>query len=379
MNTNRFETFFDAILAIIITILVMKLTQPITPTFEAFLLLNARFITYAICFLVIFVIWYDNHNLFQVVEEIDNKALSIYALQIFAISLLPYFATWVALDVNSVAAESMFGILFIAIDLLYILSTYAVFRANPYNSGLCMENFKSIYKYIPIAIMLLGFVITYTIYTQGIFISVLLSVICWIFFSRLRRPDNGSTDRFEAFIDAIIAIIITIIVLEIPMAENGSWFALFSIKLDFIVYAISFIVCFNFWNYNNNLFNIVNKVDHKVIWSIGVALFFLSLIPYLTTFVAENANSFFPCFLYGLDFIIVAALSIVTANALKNSDKANIALQIALSDNKPYFSTIILVVVGMIIGYFTYPLVIVIACLISIITLWLISHYNIKY
>ena len=113
MNTNRFETFFDAILAIIITILVMKLTQPITPTFEAFLLLNARFITYAICFLVIFVIWYDNHNLFQVVEEIDNKVLSIYALQIFAISLLPYFATWVALDVNSVAAESMFGILFI--------------------------------------------------------------------------------------------------------------------------------------------------------------------------------------------------------------------------------------------------------------------------
>ena len=242
MNTNRFETFFDAILAIIITILVMKLTQPITPTFEAFLLLNARFITYAICFLVIFVIWYDNHNLFQVVEEIDNKVLSIYALQIFAISLLPYFATWVALDVNSVAAESMFGILFIesmfgilfiAIDILYILSIYAIYRANPYNCGLCMDNFKSIYKYIPMAIMLLGFVITYTFYAPGIFISVLISVICWIFFSRLRRPDNGSTDRFEAFIDAIIAIVITIIVLEIPMAANGSWDALFSIKLEY--------------------------------------------------------------------------------------------------------------------------------------------------
>ena len=346
MNTNRFETFFDAILAIIITILVMKLTQPITPTFEAFLLLNARFITYAICFLVIFVIWYDNHNLFQVVEEIDNKVLSIYALQIFAISLLPYFATWVALDVNSVAAESMFGILFIVIDILYILSIYAIYRANPYNCGLCMDNFKSIYKYIPMAIMLLGFVITYTFYAPGIFISVLISVICWIFFSRLRRPDNGT---------------------------------LFSIKLEFIVYAVSFIVCFNFWNYNNNLFNIVNKVDHKVIWSIGVALFFLSLIPYLTTFVAENADSFFPCFLYGLDFIIVAILSIVTANALKNSDKANIALQIALSDNKPYLSTIILVLIGMVIGYFVYPLAIVIACLVSIITLWLISYYSKKH
>lgn len=88
MNTNRFETFFDAILAIIITVLVLKLTQPVSPTFGAVLALNARFITYAICFLVIFIIWYDNHNLFQVVEEIDNKVVIIYALQIFAISLL---------------------------------------------------------------------------------------------------------------------------------------------------------------------------------------------------------------------------------------------------------------------------------------------------
>ena len=100
MNTNRFETFFDAILAIIITVLVLKLTQPVAPTFSAVLALNARFITYAICFLVIFIIWYDNHNLFQVVKEIDNKVVMIYALQIFAISLLPYFASWMAFNVN---------------------------------------------------------------------------------------------------------------------------------------------------------------------------------------------------------------------------------------------------------------------------------------
>ena len=379
MNTNRFETFFDAILAIIITVLVLKLTQPASPTFGAVLALNARFITYAICFLVIFIIWYDNHNLFQVVEEIDNKVLITYAVQIFAISLLPYFATWVALNINSVAAETMYGILFLAIDILYIISIYAVYRANPYNCGLCQANFRSVYKYIPITIMIFGFVLTYTVYTPGIYICVLLSVICWLIFSRLKRSDNGSTDRFEAFIDAIIAIIITIIVLEIPMVANGSWEAFLDIKLEFIVYAVSFIVCFNFWNYNNNLFNIVNKIDHRVIWSIGIALFFLSLIPYLTTFVAENSNSFVPSFLYGLNFIVVAILSIFTANALKNSDKANVALQLALADNKPFISTIVLVLIGMVIGYFTYPLVIVIACLISIITLWVISYYGNKY
>lgn len=374
MNTNRFETFFDAILAIIITVLVLKLVQPASPTLDAVLVLNTRFITYAVCFLAIFIIWYDNHNLFQVVDEIDNKVLVIYALMMFAISLLPYFSTWVALEINSVAAETMFGIEFLAINILYILSIYAVYRANPYNCGLCQANFRSLYKYIPIALYILGFIITYTIYVPGIYYCVLLSLVCWLFVARLQRPDNGSTERFEAFIDAILAIIITIIVLEIPMVANGSWDAFFDIKFEFIVYAVSFLVCFNFWNYNNNLFNIVNKVNSKVIWSIGLALFFLSLIPYLTTFVGLNPDSFLPCFLYGLDFIIVAILAIFTTSALKNSDKANIALQVALQDIKPFIATIVLVLIGMVIGYLAYPLAIVIACLASIITLWGLTY-----
>lgn len=376
MNTNRFETFFDAILAIIITVLVLKLTQPIAPTLDAVLVLNTRFITYAICYLVIFIIWYDNHNLFQVVEEINNRVVTIYALQIFAISLLPYFASWLAFEVNSVAAETMFGLDFLAIDIFYILSIYVVYRANPYSCGLSRDNFKSFYKYIPIAIMLLGFVLTYTVYVQGIYICVLISLICWLVFSRIRRPDDGGTERFEAFIDAIIAIIITIIVLDIPMVSNGSWDAFFDIKFEFIVYAVSFIVCFNFWNYNNNLFSIVNKVDHKVIWSIGVALFFLSLIPYLTTFVGLNSESFFPCFLYGLDFIIIVCTSIFTSHALKNLDKANIALQLALESYAPLIVMIALVLIGMMMGYFVYPLAIVIACLISIFAMWSLSYLN---
>lgn len=376
MNTNRFETFFDAIIAIIITVLVLKLSQPAAPTVPAFLALNARFITYAICYLALFIIWYDNHNLFQVVEEINNTVLIIYAIQMFAISLLPYFATWVALNVNSIAAETMFGIDFLAIIILYVLSVYAVYRADPYNCGISKNNFRKIYCYIPIIIVLIGFLISYTVYTPGIFVCILIALICWLFFSRLQRPDDGSTERFEAFIDAVIAIVITVIVLEIPMAVDGSWGALLDIKLEFIVYAVSFIVCFNFWNYNNNVFSMVNKIDHKVIWSIGIAMFFLSLIPYLTTFVALNPDAFLPSFLYGLDFIIVAILAIFTINALKNSDKANIALQIALADNQPYVTTIVFVLFGMIVGYFIYPLAIVIACLFSIITLWLISYYK---
>ena len=188
------------------------------------------------------------------------------------------------------------------------------------------------------------------------------------------------TDRFEAFIDAILAIIITIIVLEIPLASSGSWEALYELRYEFIIYAVSFIVCFNFWNYNNNLFSIVNRIDPKVIWSMGLTLFVFSLLPYFTTFVGENFYEFLPQFLYGLCFIITAILSMVIGEYLKKADPGNIALQLALADHYPMYSTIILVSIGIIIGYLFYPPAIMVSCLISIIFVWLMpkirSHLN---
>ena len=157
------------------------------------------------------------------------------------------------------------------------------------------------------------------------------------------------------------------------MVANGSWDAFLDIKLEFIVYAVSFMVCFNFWNYNNHLFSIVNKVNARVIWIIGVALFLLSLIPYLTVFVSFNPDSFFPSFLYGLDFVLIVFTSLINTKALKDSDPANIALQVALEDNKPLLAMVALVFIGMIIGYFVYPLAVVIACLVSIITMWILT------
>jgi uncharacterized membrane protein len=180
------------------------------------------------------------------------------------------------------------------------------------------------------------------------------------------------TGRFEALIDAILAIIITIIVLEIPLASAGTWQALFDIKYEFIIYAISFMICFNFWNFNNNIFSIVNKVDPKIIWTMGLTLFVFSLLPYLTTFVAENFYVFFPQFLYGLIFIITALLSLLISRFLKEADPGNIALQVALNDPLPMYFTVVLVLIGMVIGYLAYPPVIMLCCLISICGVWII-------
>ena len=376
MQTTRFETFMDAVLAIIITVLVLKLTQPPEATVGAILNLNMWYINYFLCFLIIFNTWFNDHNLFQMVDEIDNKVVVVYGVLIFIISVVPYFATWVALHPSSIPAQTMFGLLFLTTNVFYTLSTYLVVRANPYNEKLRKVNLKDYRRYIPVVAILIGFAVTYTVYPPGIYISCIFSTIYWIFIALLAKSEIETSERFEAFFDAIVAIILTVLVLEITMASNGSWEALFEMKLEFLAYIISFIVCFNYWNFNNNLFSIVNRIDGKVIWSVGASMFVLSLIPYLSHFVANNFNSFVAQACYGIDFIVVAILSIVTSNALRNVDAGNIALMVALENHLPFYSTIVVVGLGMIVGYLFYPPAIIVSCLISILLVWIIPHFR---
>lgn len=376
MQTDRFETFMDAILAIIITVLVLKLAQPPAPTWEGVISLNASYLIYGICFLIIFNTWYNDHNLFQMVDEINNLIVVVYGVLIFIISILPYFASWVSLNPQSIPAQTMFGILFLATNACYNLSTFLIIRANPYNAKLKKINLKNFWRYVPVIVILIGFLVTYTVYTPGIFISCIIATIYWFFIAIFTKSEIESSGRFEALFDAIIAIILTVLVLEITMASGGTWQDLFDLRIEFLAYIISFIVCFNYWNYNNNLFSIVNKIDTAVIWSIGASMFVLSLIPYLSVFVSHNFYSFVPQACYGIDFIVVAILSIVTSKALRNADKGNVALMLALKNNLVFVSTIVFVGIGMVIGYLFYPPAIIISCLLSIIAVWVISYLN---
>ncbi|WP_405286053.1 TMEM175 family protein [Methanobrevibacter sp.] len=193
METTRFETFFDAIIAIIITVLVLKIPQPTSATPEALLQLNPIFISYLISFLILYNIWYANHNLFQHIDTIDNHSVWIFGAMTFAISLLPYFTIWVANNIYSIPAETMFGLLFIVTHILNTLATRAIYRSNPYNEQLKKLNFNSYYMNAPTIVLILGFILTYTIYIPGIYVCCLLSVVLWIIIGRLlRRRSNGN-------------------------------------------------------------------------------------------------------------------------------------------------------------------------------------------
>ena len=371
MNTNRFETFYDAVLAIVITILVLKIPQPLSPEWGAFFSNYLNLTTYFIVFLTIINIWYSNHNLFQYIDDINNKALISYGVSIFLFSLFPYFASWLSLNLYSLAAETIFGLLIIFASISHIISVVVVFGANKSNEKLNELNIKKIHFIAPILIIVIGFIISYTVYTPGIYVASLFSVLLSILYNRLQRKEFEDTERFEALIDAIIAIIITVIVLEIPTAAGGNLAGLLELKVEFIAYAVSFIVCFNVWNFTYNLFSIVNKINYRSIWAIASGLFFLSLIPYLTTFVSMNFHEFVPQCLYGIDFIIINISSLIATYEMKKIDESNRFLQAAFQNYNNYILNILFTCIFIIIGYYYYPPIIMISCIFSILVTWI--------
>ncbi len=371
MNTNRFETFYDAVLAIVITILVLKIPQPLAPTWGAFFSNSVNIITYFTVFLAIINIWFSNQNLFQHIEEIDNKTLVTYGISIFLTSLFPYFASWLSLNLYSLTAEIIFGLIILFSNVSHIISLFALYGANRTNEKLRELNIQKNHFIFPFIVLIIGFIISFTVYVPGIYIASMISVLLSIAYNRTQGREIKDTERFEALIDAIIAIIITIIVLEIPMALNGSLESLLELKLEFIAYAISFIVCFNMWKFTYNLFHIVDKINYRTIWSIASMLFFLSLIPYLTTFVSMNFNDFVPQCIYGIDFIIIAICSIVTTYEMKRIDESNRFLQEAFQNYNNYIISIALTCIFIIIGYLYYPPIIIISCLVTILLTWI--------
>ena len=85
------------------------------------------------------------------------------------------------------------------------------------------------------------------------------------------------TERFEALIDAILAIIITLIVLEFNLPNSPSFTALFELKTEFFEYFISFFVIYNIWNSHHNLFIRINKLTDSVVWVSLIQIFIFLL------------------------------------------------------------------------------------------------------
>jgi uncharacterized membrane protein len=127
-----------------------------------------------------------------------------------------------------------------------------------------------------------------------------------------------SPARLEAFSDGVIAIIVTIMVLELKVPHSPEPEALLHSWPIFLAYALSFATVGVYWVNHHHLFAIVERVDDGILWANLLLLFFLSLIPFATGYMSENGFAPFPTAVYGASFLFPALCYLALIAAIRN-------------------------------------------------------------
>lgn len=112
--------------------------------------------------------------------------------------------------------------------------------------------------------------------------------------------------RLEAFSDGVLAILITIMVLELKVPHGQDWASLKPLLPVFLSYVLSFIYLGIYWNNHHHLLHSVQKVDGRILWANQHLLFWLSLIPFVTSWMGENHFTAIPTALYGVVLLAAA-------------------------------------------------------------------------
>ena len=113
-------------------------------------------------------------------------------------------------------------------------------------------------------------------------------------------------DRLAAFSDGVIAIIITIMVLELKVPHGADWAALKSLAPNLVAYVLSFVYLAIYWNNHHHMLHTVTRVDGLILWANSHLLFWLSLIPAATAWMGENFLRPLPTAIYGATLLMPA-------------------------------------------------------------------------
>jgi uncharacterized membrane protein len=140
--------------------------------------------------------------------------------------------------------------------------------------------------------------------------------------------------RLEAFSDGVLAIIITIMVLELRAPHDHTWSALRPLLPVFGSYVLSFLYLAIYWNNHHHLLQAAQHVDGRVLWANVHLLFWLSLVPFTTAWMGESHFAAVPVAAYGMVLLLAACAYYVLARALIRRHGRESALATAIGDDR---------------------------------------------
>ena len=136
--------------------------------------------------------------------------------------------------------------------------------------------------------------------------------------------------RLEAFTDGVIAVIITIMVLELKAPAGADLEALRESWPVFLAYVLSFIYIAIYWNNHHHYFHLVRKVNGAVLWANFHLLFWLSLVPFSTAWMGEHPFMPLPTAVYGVSLLMPGLAWVVMQRTIYRAEGGHSALQTLL-------------------------------------------------
>ena len=177
-------------------------------------------------------------------------------------------------------------------------------------------------------------------------------------------------DRFVAFYDAVMAIIMTIVVLEFVVPDGATWADLNVFWFQLLAYALSFFFLGTMWVNQHSVWNHVETVSRAILFVNLFTLFFSSMIPFLTVYVGRNIGEKVPQLLYGIDVIMIILCNYISTELLaKQNDELKKRIKML---RKTMVIDESIKIIGVIIGLSLFPQAVMIATFLSIIFLAII-------
>lgn len=184
------------------------------------------------------------------------------------------------------------------------------------------------------------------------------------------------TSRLEAFSDGVLAIIITIMVLELEIPQGTDFEDLKSLLPTFLSYLLSFVYVGIYWNNHHHLFQAVERVNGKVLWANLFLLFCLSLFPFSTAWLGENHVATAPVVLYGFFLLLAAIAFYVLAHFLVDLHGKNSTIGRAIGNDWKTKISLIFYLTAILFGFF-YPWVSIVLY-IMVAAIWFIPDKRIE-
>jgi len=182
--------------------------------------------------------------------------------------------------------------------------------------------------------------------------------------------------RLEAFSDGVIAIIITIMVLELKVPHGTDWAALRSLATVFLTYVLSFVFLGIYWNNHHHLLQAAKHVDGRVLWANMHLLFWLSLIPFATGWMGENGFAAEPVALYGVLMFLCGVAYFILVRALLARHEATSKLAIAIGKDRKGLVSLVLLAAG-VVGALFAPWIAEVLY-VAVVILWLVPDRRIE-